>query len=88
MVAVETFEAEYDARRRQVVSARNAADLAWIRYEGGLTSYLEVLETERQYFAAELDLSELTQQRLNSYVRLYKALGGGWMTPEERQSAK
>jgi multidrug efflux system outer membrane protein len=88
LVQIDTFKRQVDAVARQVKAARNANVLSNDRYDQGVTSYLEVLETERQYFAAELDLSELSQQRLNSYVRLYKALGGGWMTPEEMQSAK
>ena len=41
-----------------------------------------MLETERQLFSAELNLSEVTQNQLNAYVGLYKALGGGWLTKE------
>jgi multidrug efflux system outer membrane protein len=67
---------------RQVAAARNANELSLYRYDQGVTSYLEVLETERQLFSAELDLSELTQNQLNAYVGLYKALGGGWISPE------
>jgi multidrug efflux system outer membrane protein len=40
--------------------------------------YLEVLDSERTLFSAELAESEAIQQYLNSIVRLYKALGGGW----------
>jgi multidrug efflux system outer membrane protein len=86
LVQVDTFSRQVDVVSRQVKAAHNANVLSKDRYDLGVTSYLEVLETERQYFSAELDLSELYQQRLNAYVRLYKALGGGWITPEEMQS--
>ena len=85
---IDTFGRQVDAVTRRVTAARNANVLSKDRYDQGVTSYLEVLETERQYFSAELDLSELQQQHMNSYVRLYKAMGGGWMTPEEMQSKK
>ncbi|MBW2326883.1 MAG: TolC family protein [Deltaproteobacteria bacterium] len=49
-------------------------------------SYLEVLETERTLFDVGLELSELKQQFYNSYVRLYKALGGGWLTKAELEA--
>lgn len=88
LVQIDTFGRQVDAVTRRVAAARNANVLSKDRYDQGVTSYLEVLETERQYFSAELDLSELQQQHMNSYVRLYKALGGGWMTPEEMQSKK
>ena len=86
LVQVDTFKRQVDVVSRQVKAAHNANVLSKERYDLGVTSYLEVLETERQYFSAELELSELYQQRLNAYVRLYKALGGGWITPEEMQS--
>ena len=82
MVAVNTYEEEYEIRSRQVKSAQSAADLSWIRYEGGMTSYLEVLDVQRSLFTAQLKTSETLQQQLSSIVRLYKALGGGWV-PEQ-----
>ena len=63
---------------RQVEAADDAATLAWARYEGGMTSYLEILETQRSLFNAQLAESETRQLRLNAIVELYAALGGGW----------
>jgi multidrug efflux system outer membrane protein len=82
MVAVRRYEAEYDYIRRQVEAAENAANLSWIRYQGGWTSYLEVLEVQRSLFSTQLQASETLQLRHTSLVQLYKALGGGW-TPVE-----
>jgi multidrug efflux system outer membrane protein len=78
IVATYTYQAEYEARRLQVASAVNAANLSWVRYEGGMTSYLEVLDLQRSQFSAELQASAALQQQLASVVQLYKALGGGW----------
>jgi multidrug efflux system outer membrane protein len=61
-----------------VDSLRDAARLADIRYRGGVTSYLEVLDTERQLFDAELLLAQAQRDELLAIVRLYRALGGGW----------
>jgi multidrug efflux system outer membrane protein len=55
------------------------------RYNQGVSSYLEVLETERRLFATELTQSETRQLFLNAYVNLYKSLGGGWVTAADRQ---
>jgi multidrug efflux system outer membrane protein len=82
MVAVHRYESEYDYIRRQVEAAENAANLSWIRYQGGWTSYLEVLEVQRSLFSTQLQASETLQLRHTSLVQLYKALGGGW-TPVE-----
>jgi multidrug efflux system outer membrane protein len=61
-----------------VTSLRDAARLADVRYRGGVTSYLEVLDTERQLFDAELLLAQTQRDELLAVVRLYRALGGGW----------
>jgi len=82
LVAVRAFREEHAARARQVVAARNAARLSRARYDAGVVDYLEVLDTERTLFEAELDESATRQASLVSVVQLYKALGGGW-SPEE-----
>ena len=53
-----------------------------MRYEGGLTSYLEVLDLQRSLFSAQLAESETLLLQLSSIVELYKALGGGWPVRE------
>jgi multidrug efflux system outer membrane protein len=83
MVAVRTYRAEYEARAAQMASAQNAAELSWVRYEGGLTSYLEVLDLQRSLFSSQLRASETRQLELTSVVRLYAALGGGWVAAQD-----
>ena len=78
LVAVRTFRAENDARERQVIAARSAATLSRARYDGGVTSYLEVLDIERSLFQSELAASQTRRQELTAIIQLYKALGGGW----------
>ena len=57
---------------------RDQSMLANARYVGGVTSYLEVLDTERQRLSAEQQLTQAQRDVLTSLVQLYKALGGGW----------
>ena len=78
LVSVETYEREVLARQDQEKAATSAAMLSRARYDGGVTSYLEVLESERSLFRAELLASSTHREQLVSYVTLYKALGGGW----------
>ena len=59
-------------------SQRDAARLAKLRYRGGVTTYLEILDAERQLFTAELGLAQAQRDELLAVVQLYKALGGGW----------
>jgi multidrug efflux system outer membrane protein len=85
---VHTYDDQIAAVERQYAAAKNAAFLSKMRYDKGVTSYLEVLETERQQFSAALDLSATKQEYLNSYVKLYKALGGGWISRDEMEQSK
>jgi multidrug efflux system outer membrane protein len=57
---------------------RDQSTLANARYVGGVSSYLEVLDTERQRLTAEQQLTQSQRDVLTSLVQLYKALGGGW----------
>jgi multidrug efflux system outer membrane protein len=52
--------------------------LSNLRYRGGLDSYLQVLDSERDLFAGQLTLAQLRLLELQSVVQLYRALGGGW----------
>ena len=87
LVDVHTIKNEKEARVRQMEAAINASRLSKERYNGGVTSYLEVLDSERSMFDAELGASDVYQRQLNAYVNLYKALGGGWISREEMQNA-
>ena len=59
-------------------SAQDAVALSQSRYSGGVTSYLEVLDSDTRYFAAELTLAQAQLNERLSLVQLYGALGGGW----------
>jgi multidrug efflux system outer membrane protein len=70
---------EYLAQRELfVVTLRNQLRLANMRYVGGVSSYLEVLDTERQALDAELSYAQAYLGQLDSVIFVYKALGGGW----------
>jgi outer membrane protein, multidrug efflux system len=72
---------EFRARQEENTQAhRSATDLANTRYEGGVTSYLEVLYNEQELFSAELSLAQARLHELLSVVSLYRSLGGGWQT--------
>jgi outer membrane protein, multidrug efflux system len=59
-------------------SAREARRLADLRYQGGATSYLEVLDSDTRQFVAELGLVQAEFEELSAFVEIYRALGGGW----------
>jgi multidrug efflux system outer membrane protein len=82
LTEVRTFRDEHDARLRQLIAAQNAARLSRARYDGGVVSYLEVLDSERSLFDAEIFESATRQAELSAIVSLYRALGGGWPAQE------
>jgi multidrug efflux system outer membrane protein len=59
-------------------SAEDATRLSKDRYEGGATSYLEVLDSDTRYFNAQLGLAQADLSERLAFVQLYNALGGGW----------
>lgn len=65
-------------QERLVAAAKDASDLAHTRYNGGVTSYLEVLTNETNYFSAELTLAQAQLNERLALVQVYNALGGGW----------
>jgi multidrug efflux system outer membrane protein len=70
-----------DFREQQQLLNRAATDarrLADIRYRGGATSYLEVLDSDTRMFSAELGVTQAELNELLSVVQIYRALGGGW----------
>jgi multidrug efflux system outer membrane protein len=71
--------AEQRAQQELLVNAlRDTEHLSTLRYQGGLDSYLQVLDAERNLFQGELLLAQLGREELLSIVQLYRALGGGW----------
>ena len=66
-----------------VEALRDAADLSRLRYETGLSSYLEVLIADQQLFQLELQLASTRGGQLRVIAQLYRALGGGWQ-PEQQ----
>ena len=87
LVEIRTTKQEIEIANQRKRAALEAQTLSRERYNKGVTSYLEFLEQQRQAFDAELLLEGLRANLLSAYVRLYKALGGGWLTEEEQQSA-
>jgi multidrug efflux system outer membrane protein len=59
-------------------AAQDTVRLANIRYGGGVTSYLEVLDSDTRYLNAQLNLAQAQLNERLALVQLYNALGGGW----------
>jgi len=75
------YEKLHQVRMRQqdsVADLRESVRISTLRYKGGTTTYLEVLDGQRSLYGAELTLATARGDEYRSLVQLYKALGGGW----------
>jgi len=79
LVGVSKSKLAVDAAKQQTDALANYARLARKRYDGGYTSYLEVLDAERSLFNAQLQLAQSQADVLLQAAALYKAMGGGWV---------
>ncbi|MGR1215420.1 efflux transporter outer membrane subunit [Metapseudomonas otitidis] len=72
-----TFDRQIDAQLQAVSAAERRLDLSGQRYRAGLDGRLELLDAQRQLYAARQALLELRREKTSNAVALYKALGGG-----------
>jgi multidrug efflux system outer membrane protein len=77
LIAVRKQRAAREQQENLVAAAQDATRLARIRYQGGATSYLEVLTADSSLFTAQLNLVNSREGEAQSLVQLYEALGGG-----------
>jgi len=82
LVTIDKIRQEISENTIRVDAAREYLRLTDLRYRGGVVSYLEVLDAQRQVFSAELDLSDSRLTQLLAAIDLYRALGGGWSDDE------
>jgi outer membrane protein, multidrug efflux system len=75
------YQKLHEVRVRQeqtVTDLEESVRLSEMRYRGGITTFLEVLDGQRSLFAADLNLAQARGNEFQSLIQLYKALGGGW----------
>jgi outer membrane protein, multidrug efflux system len=75
------YQKFHEVRLRQqdsVSDLQESVRLSTLRYQGGTTTYLEVLDGQRSLYSAELTLAQARGNEYQSLVQVYRALGGGW----------
>jgi|HubBroStandDraft_6_1064221.scaffolds.fasta_scaffold19779_2 multidrug efflux system outer membrane protein len=78
LIGLQKFREFRENEAELTASAEDATRLARLRYNGGSTSYLEVLTNDTNYYSAQLTLAVAQENEALSFVQLYSALGGGW----------
>ncbi len=82
LATIQKIRDEIAANETRVTAASEYLRLTDLRYRGGVSSYLEVIDAERQLFGAEIDLNSSRRTQLLGVLDLYLALGGGWSDDE------
>jgi multidrug efflux system outer membrane protein len=88
LIALRKGRERLRAQQAQTESLRRYLKLAKLRYDNGYTSYLEVVDAERNLFNAELATAQNQSDVLVALISLYKALGGGWIDEADQMAAK
>ena len=78
LAEIRTYTNEFTARQAQSTATGRSLELSRALYDNGYTSFLQVLDAEREFYNSQFERSLALQNQLISTVRLYKALGGGW----------
>jgi outer membrane protein, multidrug efflux system len=87
LIASRKLHEQLDTQGRQVTALTTYSRMARARYEGGYTSYIEVLDAERSLFNAQLSQTQTQAAALVSFVTLYKVMGGGWVVAADKMTA-
>ena len=69
---------QLEAQQRQVTALKQILQLSQTRFDAGYSSYLEVLDAQRNLFSSELAQVTMKRNHSTALVNLYKALGGNW----------
>jgi len=67
-----------ERQEQSVKDLQESVNVSLMRYRGGTSNYLDVLDSQRSLFNAELTLAQARNNEYQGLVQLYKALGGGW----------
>ena len=79
LIAAQKTRETLAAQQRQIAALADYARLARLRYDNGYTSYIEVLDSERSLFEAQLAYAQQQNVALTAVIAVYKAMGGGWI---------
>lgn len=79
-----TLTERLDARRKLVEATKASFTLSEARYKGGIDSYLGLLDSQRALYLAELELIDIRLIESANRVALYKVLGGGWHSADNK----
>jgi multidrug efflux system outer membrane protein len=78
LIGYDKYHVVRERQEQTVKDLQESVDVSLMRYRGGTATYLDVLDSQRSLFQAELTLAQARNNEYQGLVQLYKALGGGW----------
>jgi multidrug efflux system outer membrane protein len=78
LIGYEKYHGVRERQEQTVKDLQESVSVSLTRYRGGTATYLDVLDSQRSLFDAELTLAQARNNEYQGLVQLYKALGGGW----------
>ncbi|MSQ20091.1 MAG: hypothetical protein EXR39_11190 [Betaproteobacteria bacterium] len=78
LVAYSRARQREESLRRAAIASAGAVKLARLRFEGGVSDFLTVLDAERRLLQDQDQLAQSEMTTATALVAVYKALGGGW----------
>jgi multidrug efflux system outer membrane protein len=81
LVRYRTARGRSDRLRDAADASERAAELARLRFTGGVADFLQVLDAERTQLEAQDELAQSRTNAATAYAALFKALGGSWPSP-------
>ena len=78
LIGYDKYHIVRERQEQSVKDLQESVNVSLLRYRGGTATYLDVLDSQRSLFSAELTLAQARNNESQGLVQLYKALGGGW----------
>jgi multidrug efflux system outer membrane protein len=78
LIGYDKYHVVRERQEQSVKDLQESVNVSLMRYRGGTATYIDVLDSQRSLFNAELTLAQARNNEYQGLVQLYKALGGGW----------
>ncbi len=82
LIARAKSEERQTMQNQRVAALKNYLHLSHLRFDEGYTPYLEVLDALRQYYEGQIEWVQANNDSFTATIQLYRAMGGGWLTPK------
>lgn len=86
LIGFQKTRQQIENQQKQVSALQKYLQLSQQRYDEGQSSYLEVLDAQRNLFSAQISLAQTEGAQVELFIGLFRALGGGWVDEADKLS--